>query len=52
MDEHHVISPQLRDYLVDRHGLPKEKVTLATLADLDGGVASTTPRRTSRCRTR
>jgi glycosyltransferase involved in cell wall biosynthesis len=34
MDEHHVISPQLRDYLVDRHGLPKEKVTLATLADL------------------
>lgn len=34
MDEHHVISPQLRDYLVDRQGLPREKVTLATLADL------------------
>ncbi|MGY1746358.1 glycosyltransferase [Blastococcus sp. SYSU D00695] len=34
MDEHHVISPQLRDYLVDRQGLPREKVSLATLADL------------------
>lgn len=34
MDAHHVISPQLRDYLVDRQGLPREKVTLATLADL------------------
>ncbi|MGY1721897.1 glycosyltransferase [Blastococcus sp. SYSU DS0533] len=34
MDAHHVISPQLRDYLVDRQGLPREKVQLATLADL------------------
>ncbi|SEO70786.1 glycosyltransferase [Trujillonella endophytica] len=34
MDSHHVISPQLRDYLVDRQGLPREKVSLATLADL------------------
>jgi glycosyltransferase involved in cell wall biosynthesis len=34
MDAHHVISPQLRDYLVDRQGLPREKVALATLADL------------------
>jgi glycosyltransferase involved in cell wall biosynthesis len=34
MDQHHVISPQLRDYLVDRQGLPREKVSLATLADL------------------
>jgi glycosyltransferase involved in cell wall biosynthesis len=34
MDAHHVISPQLRDYLVDRQGLPREKVVLATLADL------------------
>jgi glycosyltransferase involved in cell wall biosynthesis len=34
MDEHHVISPQLRDYLVDRQSLPRDKVTLATLADL------------------
>ncbi|MGK5113052.1 MULTISPECIES: glycosyltransferase [unclassified Geodermatophilus] len=34
MDAHHVISPQLRDYLVDRQGLPREKISLATLADL------------------
>ncbi|RBY91761.1 glycosyl transferase [Blastococcus sp. TBT05-19] len=34
MDAHHVISPQLRDYLVDRQGLPREKVQLATLAGL------------------
>ncbi|MEI4272121.1 glycosyltransferase [Klenkia sp. LSe6-5] len=34
IDEHHVISPQLRDYLVDRQGLSRSKVTLATLADL------------------
>jgi len=34
MDEHHVISPQLRDYLVDQQGLRNDQVALATLADL------------------
>lgn len=45
MDHHHVISPQLRDYLVDRQGLPREKVSLATLADLttDPAEALATP---------
>ncbi|MFD9895554.1 glycosyltransferase family 4 protein [Amycolatopsis sp. NPDC059027] len=32
IDTHHVISPQLRDYLVHRQGIPAEKVMLATLA--------------------
>lgn len=49
MDEHHVISPQLRDYLVDRQGLPRDKVSLATLADLtvdpDADRAPATPKR-------
>lgn len=43
MDSHHVISPQLRDYLVDRQGLPREKVALATLADLTVDLSATRP---------
>ncbi|SHE68744.1 Glycosyltransferase involved in cell wall bisynthesis [Streptoalloteichus hindustanus] len=34
IDKHHVISPQLRDYLVGRQGVEPEKVELATLATL------------------
>lgn len=34
IDEHHVISPHLRDYLVGRHGIAADKVRLATLAHL------------------
>ncbi len=34
IDVHHVISPQLRDYLVGRQGIPEAKVKLATLANL------------------
>ena len=34
IDVHHVISPQLRDYLIERQSLPREKVQLATLVDL------------------
>lgn len=34
IDVHHVISPQLRDYLVGKHGIAGDKVKLATLADL------------------
>lgn len=34
IDEHHVISPHLRDYLTGKHDIPAEKVRLATLADL------------------
>jgi glycosyltransferase involved in cell wall biosynthesis len=34
IDTHHVISPQLRDYLVGRQGIPEDKVKLATLANL------------------
>lgn len=49
MDAHHVISPQLRDYLVDRQGLSREKVTLATLADLTvDPAAERAPDRTPR----
>ncbi|MGY2067532.1 glycosyltransferase [Blastococcus sp. SYSU DS0619] len=44
MDAHHVISPQLRDYLVDRQGLPREKVQLATLAGLTVDPAATDAR--------
>ncbi|GHE10626.1 glycosyltransferase [Klenkia taihuensis] len=43
IDEHHVISPQLRDYLVDRQNLSKTKVTLATLADLTVPAAEEPP---------
>jgi glycosyltransferase involved in cell wall biosynthesis len=46
MDAHHVISPQLRDYLVDRQSLPREKVQLATLAGLTTGTAAADPRPT------
>ncbi|EWC61758.1 Glycosyltransferase [Actinokineospora spheciospongiae] len=34
VDRHHVISPQLRDYLIGKQGIPAEKVALATLANL------------------
>ncbi|RBY86574.1 glycosyltransferase [Blastococcus sp. TF02A-30] len=34
IDVHHVISPQLRDYLIQDMKVPREKVVLATLADL------------------
>lgn len=34
IDVHHVISPQLRDYLIEDQRLPRKKVVLATLADL------------------
>ncbi|HEY4603349.1 MAG TPA: glycosyltransferase [Blastococcus sp.] len=34
IDVHHVVSPQLRDYLILDRGVPREKVALATLADL------------------
>jgi hypothetical protein len=33
IDVHHVISPQLRDYLIQDMRIPREKVVLATLAD-------------------
>ncbi|MEV6441700.1 glycosyltransferase family 4 protein [Amycolatopsis sp. NPDC051716] len=33
IDQHHVISPQLRDYLVHRQGIAADKVVLATLAN-------------------
>ena len=47
MDAHHVISPQLRDYLVDRQGLPRDKVQLATLAGLTVDPAAAGARPTS-----
>ncbi len=34
IDVHHVISPQLRDYLIQDMRIPRENVVLATLADL------------------
>ncbi|WP_436493148.1 glycosyltransferase [Actinokineospora sp. HUAS TT18] len=34
IDTHHVISPQLRDYLVGKQNIGKDKVALATLANL------------------
>ncbi|OLR91463.1 glycosyl transferase [Actinokineospora bangkokensis] len=34
VDQHHVISPQLRDYLIGKQRVPAEKVALATLANL------------------
>jgi glycosyltransferase involved in cell wall biosynthesis len=34
IDVHHVISPQLRDYLIQDMRIPREKVALSTLADL------------------
>lgn len=37
IDQHHVISPQLRDYLIGKHGLEADKVVLATLAGLTTG---------------
>lgn len=43
IDEHHVISPQLRDYLVDQQNLSRSKVALATLADLTVPAAEEPP---------
>jgi hypothetical protein len=34
IDTHHVISPQLRDYMIGRQGIAGDKVRLATLANL------------------
>ncbi|SDJ20956.1 Glycosyltransferase involved in cell wall bisynthesis [Actinokineospora alba] len=34
IDTHHVISPQLRDYLIGKQNVDKDKVALATLANL------------------
>ncbi len=34
IDQHHVISPQLRDWLVDVQGIPEEKIVLAPLTGL------------------
>lgn len=34
IDKHHVISPQLRDYLIGKQNVDKDKVALATLANL------------------
>ncbi|ACU34097.1 glycosyltransferase [Actinosynnema mirum] len=34
IDQHHVISPMLRDYLIGKQGVNPEKVKLATLANL------------------
>ncbi|MBC6446852.1 glycosyltransferase [Actinokineospora sp. HBU206404] len=34
IDKHHVISPQLRDYLIGKQDVDKDKVALATLANL------------------
>jgi glycosyltransferase involved in cell wall biosynthesis len=39
IDTHHVISPQLRDYLIHRQGISAEKVVLASLAgSTTGGI--------------
>jgi glycosyltransferase involved in cell wall biosynthesis len=43
IDVHHVISPQLRDYLVGRHDLEPDKVRLATLAGLTTGAVAPSP---------
>ena len=41
IDTHHVISPQLRDYLIHRQGIAAEKVVLASLAGATtGGITS------------
>jgi glycosyltransferase involved in cell wall biosynthesis len=37
IDTHHVISPQLRDYLIHRQGIDAEKVVLASLAKTTTG---------------
>lgn len=37
IDIHHVISPQLRDYLINKQGIRAEKVKLSTLAHLTTG---------------
>jgi glycosyltransferase involved in cell wall biosynthesis len=43
IDVHHVISPQLRDYLVQDMRIPRDKVALATLADLTATAAPAQP---------
>jgi glycosyltransferase involved in cell wall biosynthesis len=40
IDVHHVISPQLRDYLIQDMRIPREKVVLATLATLTAGAVA------------
>jgi glycosyltransferase involved in cell wall biosynthesis len=43
IDTHHVISPQLRDYLIHRQGIAAEKVVLASLAGATtGGITRDT----------
>jgi glycosyltransferase involved in cell wall biosynthesis len=44
IDTHHVISPQLRDYLIGRRNIPAKKIKLATLADLTTDTTTTTKR--------
>ena len=48
IDVHHVISPQLRDYLIGRQNIAAEKVSLATLARLT--TQETVPETTKRTR--
>lgn len=45
IDVHHVISPQLRDYLVGERDIAASKVALATLADLTSTAQPSTARR-------
>jgi glycosyltransferase involved in cell wall biosynthesis len=47
IDTHHVISPQLRDYLIGRQNIPAEKITLGTLANLTTNTPPTTKRQPS-----
>lgn len=44
IDTHHVISPELRDHMIGRRGLPAAKVKLATLANLTTDAAMTAKR--------
>ncbi|RSM87458.1 glycosyl transferase [Kibdelosporangium aridum] len=50
IDVHHVISPQLRDYMIGRQGIAEDKVQLATLANLT--VPSLEPPRARSARTK
>ena len=45
IDVHHVISPQLRDYLIQDMRVPRDKVVLATLADLTPATRTAAVRR-------
>jgi glycosyltransferase involved in cell wall biosynthesis len=44
IDTHHVISPELRDHMIGRRGLPAKKVKLATLANLTTDTSMTVKR--------